>query len=138
MVTQHVRNNSKQESRHGLYRAIAVLATALGFAILGREPRAFAADTRALEEQAGRIENMVVMPPGVHALASYDRYYTQGLGKDPYILGVFRFNPAGRGVLHFVGYGSLPAIFDGGCNVIRIRYSYTNPPHVEVHCNGVA
>jgi hypothetical protein len=86
-----------------------------------------------------RIEGMIAMPDGAHPLSLYDRYYAKGEGKDTgFIVGIFRYNADQKGDVHIVKYSSLPIVFDGGCNVVRIRYSVDNHRIESAECNGEA
>lgn len=83
------------------------------------------------------IEQNLSLPKGAHPLRSYNRFYAIGEGRDVgSVLGIFRYNPSGVGKIYIVSYKSLPAIFDGGCNVLTVRYSQAEGRVKSVECNG--
>jgi hypothetical protein len=83
------------------------------------------------------IESALSLPKGSHPLSSYNRFYVLGEGQDKgFIIGVFRYNPVGVGEIHVVPYKSLPTVFDGGCNVLMLRYSQRDGRVESIECNG--
>lgn len=86
-----------------------------------------------------QIESGLRMPEGSYPLLNYNRFYANGVGKDSrYVIGVFRYSPVGSGTVQIVKYESLPIIFDGGCNIIRVRYSKISRRVEQIECNGEA
>jgi hypothetical protein len=83
------------------------------------------------------IEKNLSLPKGSHHLTSYNRFYALGEGPDAgLIIGVFRHVISGEGEIHVVSYKSLPVIFDGGCNVLTMRYSQRERRVESIECNG--
>ena len=94
------------------------------------------------------IERSVVLPKGAFPLESYDRYYARGeLGKEiengEIISGVYlrrSFDPgqARTTAHHLVDLSELPMFFDGGCDLVNVRYDTATKRVLAVFCNGEA
>lgn len=92
------------------------------------------------DEQArlmDRIEAEVRMPRGAQPLAEYGRYYAWRLedGRRK-VAAVYYSEENPR--RHWVTEDRLPAILDGGCNVVTLRFDVAADKIEWVRCNGVA
>lgn len=84
------------------------------------------------------IELALTMPKGAHPLSSYVRYYAQHtLGKNLYIVATF-VKKESAGKIEIVDFQQIPQLFDGGCDVIKLRYSVSEKKIVSLLCNGDA
>lgn len=117
-------------------------ALLLAFAILlgCAQARAAPPPPSPTEEQArimDRIEAEVRMPRGALPLADYGRYYAwkseDGVRK---VVAVYVWEENGR--RHWVAEDRLPAIQDGGCNVVNLRFDVAADEIERVGCNGYA
>jgi len=96
-----------------------------------------ASSDRKLINEVVEIEKVIELPPEAHKLENYDRYYAEDGGENAHaIVGIFRFNSSGKGKVFVVSHTSLPAVFDGGCNVIHLRYSKSRNQFESIQCNG--
>jgi hypothetical protein len=84
-----------------------------------------------------RIEAELRMPRGALPLADYGRYYAWGSedGRRRVAAVYCREENPRR---HWVAEDRLPAILDGGCNVVRLRFDVAADKIEWVGCNGVA
>lgn len=84
-----------------------------------------------------QIEAILTLPKGSHSLAQYTRYYSeQRAGRDTHVNAIYVMGEsAGRVVI--VERDEMPRIQDGGCDVVRVRYSVTLKKILSVSCNGV-
>jgi hypothetical protein len=84
------------------------------------------------------IELALTMPKGAHPLSSYVRYYAQHtLGESLYIVATF-VKRESAGKIEIVDFQQIPQLFDGGCDVIKLRYSVSQKKVVSLLCNGDA
>jgi len=88
---------------------------------------------------AKQLESKIKMPTGAHALTTYKRHYAveRTSAGDVYVVGTFIYDAATPGVL-IVALDDLPRRFDGGCDVIDVRYSIASGRVLSAQCNGVA
>lgn len=83
------------------------------------------------------VERDLRLPAGANKLTSYDRYYAkEENSKGRFIVGILQYKSAGTGEIRIAKPGALPIIFDGGCGVVRIRYSIDHKKLEMVECNG--
>ena len=84
-----------------------------------------------------QIESEITELPDGRNLYSYHRYYAGRVeGKSYIVTGVF-VNSHEAGVT-IVLYEQLPLIFDGGCDVITVKYNLVEKRVVSMRCNGDA
>ncbi len=85
-----------------------------------------------------RIEATLKMPTGTRPLVSYVRYYANVVeGNRRYVNATYVYDgTSGRIVV--VDVDKLPRIFDGGCDVIELRYDLDQEKFIFVRCGGVA
>lgn len=117
-------------------RILTIAATVITFVVAGMASRA--ADHFVLDKAfvLRNIEPKISMPRGAHVLASYKRYYAND-GKQPgYIVATFIHDPSDPGVL-IVPPDQLPQVFDGGCDVLNLRYQLNSHRVLSLRCNGV-
>lgn len=84
------------------------------------------------------IEAALAMPVGAHPLSSYVRYYAQHtVKKNLFIVATFvKRDSAGK--IEIVDFDQLPQMFDGGCDVIKLRYAVSEKKVISLLCNGEA
>lgn len=84
------------------------------------------------------IEAKLKMPNGTRPLVSYVRYYANVVeGNHRYVNATYVHDGiSGRIVV--VDVDKLPRIFDGGCDVIELRYDLDQEKFIFVRCGGVA
>ena len=84
------------------------------------------------------IESALAMPLGAHPLTKYVRYYAQHtVNSHSYVVATF-VRRESKGRIEIVDFNLLPQVFDGGCDVIKLRYSVTQEKVVSFLCNGDA
>ena len=84
-----------------------------------------------------RIESDVEELPGGSRFDDYDRVYAGQMENDRYVVtGVLTRsrNPA----TPIGSHEKLPLVFDGGCDVITIKYDLQSKTVLSVRCNGEA
>lgn len=101
------------------------------------------AGTSSSEKRLARLvsemEKNIKLPAGAHKFESYDRYYANdSVDGSQVIAGLFRYNPSERGKIFLVSNRSLPRVFDGGCNIIHLRYSKLQNRVESIECTGEA
>jgi hypothetical protein len=80
------------------------------------------------------IESTLRLPKGAYPLAEYDRFYVEdGEGYD-----VVLVSSDGPGHAILVSREHVPFILDGGCSVIRARYSKQTRTWGKASCGGEA
>jgi hypothetical protein len=90
-----------------------------------------------LQTNIAELEKRLSLPLGAYELASYDRIYAKhSEANGPVIVGILRHRVDRQGTVMVVNFKSLPVVFDGGCNVVRIRYSLIHRRFDLVKCNG--
>ncbi len=95
------------------------------------------ASSQSTAETIRRIEATLALPSGSRDLVRYTRYYTiQRAGKDTYINAVYVVT-AEKGRVIIVEPDAMPAIDDGGCDVVNLRYALREKKIVNISCNGV-
>jgi hypothetical protein len=83
------------------------------------------------------IESKVGILPGGRSLQDYRRYYA-GRSEDGkyFVVGIYIYDS--KSGVDIVSYDKLPVIFDGGCDVISVRYNFDDELVDSIKCNGVA
>jgi hypothetical protein len=91
--------------------------------------------TRWVEVQAKIIEADLTMPAGAAPLDAYTRYYAYEPSSDSIVAVFLRGGEIGAKV---VPRDALPMVLDGGCDVVRLRYSVAERQVIMIGCSGVA
>ncbi len=83
------------------------------------------------------IEDLLRLPKGAARLRSYTRYYTETRNdQEHYVTGIFvRGKPGGA---KLVPANSMPVIFDGGCDVLHLKFDLRAMRTVAFFCGGLA
>jgi hypothetical protein len=102
------------------------------FLLLG----AAAAPSPEPEALMDRIESAVVLPAGAAPLSSYGRYYawedrSDGVRK---VLGVYVVEPQPQ--RRWVTQNELPAVMDGGCDVVSVMFDLATDRIEWAECNA--
>lgn len=119
-------------------RALFLAVAAIAIAISAWSLRSKADQSAGLKVTIAEIEKDLKLPGGSYPLSSYDRFYAKNATHDGIIHGVFRHRVDLQGSIQIVPPSSLPVIFDGGCSVIRLRYSLVTHQVDYITCNGDA
>ncbi|AGK47507.1 hypothetical protein BTI_2233 [Burkholderia thailandensis MSMB121] len=84
-----------------------------------------------------KVESKISMPPGT-LLNSYTRYY-YGLLQHRHrlLVGIF-VRDGGTSTVHITSQEKAPAIFEGGCDVVNLKYDVDADKVLAVFCNGRA
>eukprot|EP01041_Mallomonas_annulata_P011903 gene11903-24935_t len=117
---------------------LATLVVSLGSATsgcdVGSKSRKAVLSVAAVHE----IERHLQMPKGAHPLKDYVRYYTEvSENGNSFVDATFLYDATGGRIL-IVGPGDRPSIFDGGCDVVVMRYSIPKKHFISIACNGLA
>lgn len=84
------------------------------------------------------MEERLAMPMHASPLKSYLRYYSGITVKNRrMIVGIFLLDVDHAGI-KITDVDNLPRVFDGGCEVINVKYDVRKKRVVEIFCNGVA
>lgn len=88
---------------------------------------------------AKTIEANLSLPQGARSLDSYKRYYAIDVlsGGAKSIVAVFLYSSNDPGIA-VVDQENLPAVLDGGCDVVSLRYSRIAQRVTFMECNGVS
>ena len=118
-------------------RRLTVICTLLSVSAWAASPQ-----VRALSlDDIRHVESLVKMPPGAKSIANYNRFYalTVETGREV-IWGVFVLDisrPTAPTV-HIVAPDEMPAVQDGGCSVVNLRYDIREAKITAAFCNGLA
>lgn len=86
-----------------------------------------------------KIESNLTLPQNAFPLSAYIRYYAyKKVSKKQYIVAVFVRGESGVGRVEIIDFKNLPIIFDGGCDVIEVRYSLNKKKIISSYCHGYA
>ncbi len=78
------------------------------------------------------------LPKGARPLKDYVRYYSEiSENGKVFIDATFVYDVTGGGIV-IVGPAERPSIFDGGCDVVTMRYSVEHKAVISIACNGLA
>lgn len=109
-----------------------------------KQPSALPSQPIALSSEAAlsvTIEQLVKAQAPEHDLGTYARLYTRGSDGNVdarYISGGVAEKRWESSKSYWIAPNEMPAIFDGGCAVINVRYHAPTRTLVSVHCNGDA
>jgi hypothetical protein len=88
-------------------------------------------------ELVAQLEGQIHLPKGASPLLSYTRYYVGStINGHRVVVGTYQHS-GGRVVIEKSAH-DLPIVFDGGCDIINIRYDVSKKRFIDVFCNGVA
>lgn len=124
-----------------LFLAVALAGCGTGET---NQPTAMSSQSAPLSGDAALsviVEQQVSAQVPEHDLSAYVRLYTHGSDGNVdarYISGGMREKRWESGQSYWIAANEMPAIFDGGCAVINVRYHAPTRTLVSVHCNGDA
>lgn len=90
-------------------------------------------------EDMSRIENVesqIVLPEGANPLSKYDRYYI--ISGDKFEATYVRRSDGNGSVYVVSSRQEIPAPLDGGCQVVHVSGSLSDPANASAFCNGLA
>lgn len=119
-------------------RALLLSVAGTAIAISAWSLRSKVDQSAGLKVTVAEMEKELRLPVGSYPLSSYDRFYAKDLTQHGVIHGVFRHRVGRQGEVRIVPSSSLPVIFDGGCSIIRLRYSIATQQVDYIACNGDA
>ncbi|WP_308142792.1 hypothetical protein [Burkholderia pseudomallei] len=113
---------------------IGVLASmALSLASRAQPPHTWTPTTSLI----GKVESALHMPPGT-ALNGYTRYY-YGVFQHRHrlLMGIF-VRDGDTPAVHVTSPEKVPKLFEGGCNVVNVKYDVDAGKVLAIFCNGSA